>query len=269
MSYIEQWNALAARIRSLRAAADLYAQFLISDKGDGFSVGGELVDQSRSILEALRGFHQSFHASLPPAARDCLERFLNGRPARVISDDWTKANEVKVGPVFLTAFESEMSFLLADAQEVIRARSERAFLHLQRLLVVDAEHRSKWKAAFDKKRAGEVSCEQLGAVHLLWHGIFAFKIDAHGARTDLAFSAPIDPSIVQRGIDGFVLTEWKLADEGNATRRFDEARVQLRLYQQGPLVSVELTGYRYAIAVSLTDLPKGLVPDDMEIGRVI
>jgi hypothetical protein len=104
---------------------------------------------------------------------------------------------------------------------------------------------------------------------LLWHGIFASKVDAHGARTDLVSPEPIEASVTQRGIEGLVLTEWKVADERNAASRFDEARNQAELYQQGPLIGSELTGYRYAIAVSLTDLPKGVVPDDMVIRDVV
>ena len=116
---------------------------------------------------------------------------------------------------------------------------------------------------------GETACEKLGAVHLLWHGIFAFKINALGAQTDLVYSEPIDASITQRGIEGLVLTEWKVADAKNATDRFAQARQQAERYRKGPLIGTELTGYRYAIAVSLTDLPKVLVPDDMVIeGRV-
>jgi hypothetical protein len=164
-----------------------------------------------------------------------------------------------------------MSFLLADTQEIIRARSERAFLHLQRLLAIDGGFSTKWKTAFDAKGAGETSCENLGAVHLLWHGIFAFKVNALGARTDLVFpEQPIDVSAAQRGIEGWVLTEWKkVTDAASATRRFDEARKQAELYQRGPLVDIELTRYRYAIAVSLEDLPKGAVPDDVVIGGVV
>jgi hypothetical protein len=184
------------------------------------------------------------------------------------SNDWVMGNEVKAGPVHLTAFESEMSFLLADTQEIIRARSERAFLHLQRLLAVDADFSDKWRAAFEE--GGERHCEKLGAVHLLWHGIFAFKVAALGAGTDLVFpDKPIEASLAQRGIEGLVLTEWKAANEGNAASRFEEARNQAQLYQQGPLVSSELTGYRYAIAVSLTNLPREAVPDDMVIGGVV
>jgi hypothetical protein len=227
-------------------------------------VGG----QSRSILEALGTFRSSFNAILPLNPRACLNGFLDGpRAQRIISNDWVMGNEVKVGPVLLTAFESEMSFLLSDVQEIIRARSERAFLHLQRLLAVDSDVRDKWRAAFNR---GEVSCEKLGAVHLLWHGIFAFKVDAHGAGTDLVFpDEPIQASVAQRGIEGLVWTEWKVVDEGNAASRFDEARNQARLYEQGPLVSSELTGYRYAIAVSLADLPREAVRDDMVIAGIV
>ncbi len=259
MSFVEQWNAIAARIRSLREGADLYAQFLISHREDTFGVGRELVGESRSILAVLMNFRQSLNATLPPDAKACLERFLDGRPAQIItSDDWTIANEVKPGPV--------LSFLLADTQEIIRARSERAFLHLQRLLAVDTDVQSKWKAAFEK---GELSCEKLGGVHLLWHGIFAFKLQAGLDITDLVFQEPIDPSIVQRGIEGLVLTEWKVADETNALSRFEQARNQAARYQQGALAGTELAGYRYAVAVSLTELPKALVPEDRAIGRVI
>ena len=59
---------------------------------------------------------------------------------------------------------------------MLRARSERAFLHLRRLLAVDRDVRAKWKAAYEGKQ-GEVACEALGAVHLLSHGIYAFKVD--------------------------------------------------------------------------------------------
>jgi hypothetical protein len=145
--------------------------------------------------------------------------------------------------VLLGAFETEMTYLLSDVRESIRARSERAFSHLQRLIVVDEDLRAKWQKAFE---AGEVACERLGAVHLLLHGIWAFKVDAAGARTDLVFQEPIgDPTSAQRYSEGFVLTEWKKAGAaGEAERRFEEARNQARRYTQGPLASTELLSYR-------------------------
>jgi hypothetical protein len=167
--------------------------------------------------------------------------------------------------VLLAAFETEMSFLLSDIQESIRSRSERAFSHLQRSIVVDAEFRAKWKKAFAD---GEVACEKLGAVHLLLHGIWAFKIDAVGARTDLVFQeAAADFAEAQRYADGFVLTEWKKANtEGQSRQCFEYARSQARRYVQGPLFASELTGYRYAVVVSSQRVE---VPADLREGGVV
>jgi hypothetical protein len=264
MSYVDQWNAIAARIRSLRSAADLYAQFRIAREEDGHGIDASLKIHCQNILQLLKTFHNSFHAILPPDAKTALEWFISGNPsspASVISSAFGFRMD---GPVLLTAFEAEMSFLLSDVQEVIRARSERAFLHLQRLLAVDADLRDTWSTAFEGK--GEASCEQLGAVHLLWHGMFAFKGHAPAARTDLVFSEPIDVSVLERGVEGLVLTEWKVANEGNAAECFDTARTQARLYQQGILAGTELTGYRYVVVVSLNQLPN--VPDNMNIEGV-
>jgi len=98
MSYAEQWNALAARIRSLRSAAELYAQFLVSNKNDSFGAGKDLGAHCRSVLGALKSFNQSFHATLPPNARARLQTFLNGHSAKVISDA-DAAREAKAGSI--------------------------------------------------------------------------------------------------------------------------------------------------------------------------
>lgn len=266
MSYMEQWNAIAARIRSLHNAASLYAQLAYSQfdpPRDDSSALTVLTKQCRSIVFEIEWFKNEFRARLPSAANACLDRFLDALQSEIFGSE---VSRVKFGPVLLVAFESEMSFHLTDIQEVIRARSERAFRHLQRLLAIDAKLRQKWKTAFD---AGETACEKLGDVHLLWHGIFAFKINAQGARTDLIFSEPIDASVIYQGVEGLVLTEWKVVDEGNAETRFEEARKQTALYRQGALAGIELTRYRYVIAVSDVDLPAILVPGDMTIDGVI
>jgi hypothetical protein len=266
MSYLEAWNAIAARIRALSDSAHLYAQFLISHNSDSYGAGKNLADQCADILATIRDFSDAYGAILPTYAAGPLGAFLAGHPAAVIGATGT-AREGKASILFLLAFESEMSFLLSGRQEQIRARSERAFLHLQRLLAVDEDLRAKWVAAFNG--AGETSCEKLGALHLLWHGIFAFKIDASGARTDIVFQERVEQTIGIRGIDGVVLTEWKLADEANAKSRFVEARTQAELYGQGPLAGIELTSYRYIVVVSLIDLPKHLVPSDLDVKGII
>jgi len=148
----------------------------------------------------------------------------------------------------LAAFESEMSFLLSDVQQHIRSRSERAFSHLQRLIIVDKNTPDLRIEAFNE---GEVSCEKLGAVHLLLHGIWAFKVNATGGRTDLVFQEPVgDLADEQRYADGLVLTEWKKANgAAEANKRFEEARSQASQYAQGVLLGNELSAYRYAVVV--------------------
>jgi hypothetical protein len=264
MTHVEQWRALSARIRALTGAAHLYAQFQQSSTADTYGAGKHLGEQSQEILALLTEFAKSNRSTLPPGALAAVERFLTGHPGKVIGNH-ESAREVRAGTVFLAALESEISFLLTDRQEFVRARSERAFLHLQRSLAVDSDLRAKWLAAHN---SGEVRCEALGSLHLLAHGIYAFKIDARGARTDLVFNEPADPLVDQRALEGLVLTEWKLADENNALSRFKEARIQTDLYKQGPLAVSELRDYRYLIAVSLKNLSKSAVPVDMIEGGV-
>jgi hypothetical protein len=175
------------------------------------------------------------------------------------------SREIRAGAIFIGGLESEVSFLLTDRQEVLRARSERGFLHLQRLLAVDRDIRAKWIAGYKR---GETACEGLGAVHLLLHGIYAFKVDAKGARTDLVFNEPVDPLSDPKAVEGLVLTEWKLADAKNAIARFTEARKQTEIYGRDPLAANELRAYRYLVAVSLKDLPAEVIPDDLMVQSV-
>jgi hypothetical protein len=162
--------------------------------------------------------------------------------------------ELKDEAVFTALFElsdfvGEMASILADVQWPLRAISERAFQHLQRLIVVDEQYREKWKAALEQN---EVACEKLGAVHLLWHGIWAFKVNADGGRTDLVFQEPLGDLIrEQQSVGGFVLTEWKIANsEEQAAAESQEARDQTKIYSTGVLSGMELTAYRYIIIVS-------------------
>ena len=199
---------------------------------------------------------QSMASSRPTAA-------LITRQATGTADELQE--RVWAALVLLAAFETEMSFLLSDVQESVRARSERAFSHLQRSLVVDATLRDNWLKAFD---AGEVECEKLGAMHLLLHGIWAFKVDAAGARTDLVFQEPVvDLAAAQRSAEGLVLTEWKKAGpKDNPRQRFEEARAQARRYAQGALAGIELTGSRYLVVVSRRQIQ---VPDDLNESGII
>lgn len=251
MNYMDQWKALSSRIHGLVQAGTLHAQYLRVRSSDSYGSAKRLREQGKGVLDELLALQTGFRESLPPAALTAIEKFrTTSSPliASVASVPDAAQEQVWAFLIALAAFEAELSFLLSDTQESIRTRSERAFHHLQRSIVADEDCRRKWQNAFE---AGEVPCERLGAVHLLLHGIWAFKVDAAGARTDLVFQEPADLQGVQRYAAGLVLTEWKkAATDSDADQRFEEARSQAKRYSQGPLLGTELTHYRYAVVVS-------------------
>lgn len=268
MNFADQWKALSSRIHGLMQAGQLHAQYLVVQSSDSYGRGKHLREQSEDVLSALQSFRDQFEQLLPPAALASIDQFVE-RNRDLICNTSGPPNALRervwAALVMLAAFETEMSFILSDVQESIRARSERAFAHLQRSIVVDSAFRDKWQTAFEE---GEVACEKLGAVHLLLHGIWAFKVDAAGARTDLVFQEPAGDHLTNatRYADGFVLTEWKKANpDDQAEQRFEQARVQARRYAQGALAGSELTAYRYAVVVSSQQVE---VPDDLKEGEV-
>ena len=212
MTYAEQWKTVSGRIRGLMRAGELHARFLGIRSNDGYGRGKQLRQQCEGVLSVLDAFRRTYDHSLPREAIACINAFIDQNRSLICDTGGTadSLNErVWAALVVLGAFETEMAFILSDSQEIVRARSERAFGHLQRSLVADEEFRGKWQRAF---RAGEVACERLGGVHLLSHGIFAFKINGAGERTDLVFQDLAgNLAEEQRYVDGFVLTEWKTA----------------------------------------------------------
>ena len=192
MTYHDQWKALSSRIRGLMQAGELHSHFLRVRSSDSHGVAKRLREQCEGVLTLLRTFRSDFEHSLPPTALVQTDEFLTRTGPLIVDTSGTAESlreRVWAALVLLGAFETELSFLLSDTQETIRTRSERAFSHLQRSIVADPEFREKWKTAFED---GEVACEKLGAVHLLLHGIWAFKVDAAGARTDLVYQEPVD-----------------------------------------------------------------------------
>jgi hypothetical protein len=260
MNHLDQWKALSARIHGLVQASTLYAQFLRVNSSDSYGSDKRLREQSRDVLTEILSIGEVFRETLPLAASKAIDRFAatnSGLIADVSALRDAAKQQLWTFLVSLAAFETEFSFLLSDAQEYVHTRSELAFHHLQRSIVADDDFRSKWQHAF---QAGEVACEKLGAVHLLLHGIWAFKVDATGARTDLVFQEPVDTQGLQTYATGLVLTEWKKAAiAGEADQRYIEARLQAKRYSQGPLLGTELTRYRYVVVVSEHQI--GVRPD--------
>jgi hypothetical protein len=92
---------------------------------------------------------------------------------------------------------------------------------------------------------------ELGGAHLLLHGIWAFKVDGAGGRTDLVLGTPIkDMREVVGSADALVLTEWKIAKPENVETKITEAREQTKKYSEGVLGGIELDQYRYLVMVS-------------------
>jgi hypothetical protein len=261
MSYAEHWAALAAEIKSLQRAGELYGLFQSYHNEDSYGAGKFLREQCGALVQSLEQFRHDFAGSLPSAAITRIDHFLGTSLVQAAKDTSTDQRAARGALVGLAALEAEITFLLAGRQEQIRARSERALLHLQRLLAVDLDVSAKWKKAFN---TNEMACERLGSVHLLSHGIYAFKVDAAGARTDLVFNEPPPDLLPVQGVDGLVLTEWKIAKDAKAAiAAVGEARVQADLYSQGPLAGLELRSHRYIIVVTPKELPSGtLGPDD-------
>jgi hypothetical protein len=156
----------------------------------------------------------------------------------------------------------------SNQQERIRSRADRAFDHLNRLIVVDSDFQRAWETTFDNEK--EPGCENRGAVHLLWHGIFAFKARSEG-ETDLVFGEPITEQVA--GVsDGLVLTEWKRCETGDGATEyakakeralaFTQARIQADIYAKGILGGILLKKYRYLVVVSKIALPPKMIFDE-------
>jgi hypothetical protein len=247
MHYIDQWKALSARIRGLAEAVDFDCRcFGTTNTGNSRFLrtqASELVD---TLTELKAPLEHARHATASSAVGSVLDLQQIKAVRESTGTPDAQVQNVRSCLVALRAFEAEMTFLLSDSQQAMRTRSERAFRHLIWQIAVDDELRQKWQKAFEQ---GEVQCEKLGAVHLLWHGIFAFKIDAIKGRTDLVFGEPLGDQDTYA--DALVLTEWKKATSASDARtKFANAKKQADNYAHGALAGNELRGYRYAIVVT-------------------
>jgi hypothetical protein len=246
-TYSERWHAISARMRGLAAAAQLHTSLLQVRESDSYGRGNFLSQQCAEILSDLQRFVDEYQLSLPVAAVAAVKTFV-GRYQGLFKEANEgadiKAERGRAVLVLLVALETQISFLLSDNQPAIRARFELAMAHLQRSIAVDDDLRSKWQKAFEK---GEPECERLGAVHLLSHSIWAFKVQANKAITDLVF--PDRTESIPGYVTGFVLTEWKKATPDRLDRAFEEARRQVGEYSAGALGGAELIGYRYVLLV--------------------
>ncbi len=220
---------------------------------DDFAVGKKwLMPELKALKKELEEFAAECGAELPPAAFDTLRHVIEVAGTGTESDGSTNAQAI----VPFALFRSQFEYLISDREVAARSLTDLAFEHLTRLLEVDQDARTKWTQAFEKH---ETACERLGAIHLLSHGIWGFKVTSTGSATDLVFGEPLDSEAVtvRRTARAVVLTEWKLIRSGDeAAKRAQEARRQTELYSAGVLGDLALKRTRYIVLVSKSRLFK-------------
>lgn len=263
MSWRVEWKALSDRISGLLDSGRFYLESKAIQSSDPYGVAkNQLLPQAQKIFDELQRFHTLYASVLPSQAATCLSEFVSGFASKFSGN--VDAPQLQAAVQFrvtaLVSFRSEFHFHLTDFAAFAKRLSERAFLHIQRSIVADPDERAKWKHGFGK---GEVECEKLGAARLLLHGLWAFKVNAAGERTDLVFDEPIGIEQVERSAEALVLTEWKIAkSRSEISQKVNEAKSQAKRYSQGALAGLELTRYRYLVIVS--DKTIDMPPDDCE-----
>jgi hypothetical protein len=213
-----------------------------------------------ALEAAIRTFRQTHGGAIPTTAAAALDRFLTESGPLLADKQLDNFGHTAACLTALSRFRAELRYQLTDRSASMLRLTERALLHLQRSIVADSDVRRKWKEAFE---AGETSCEQLGAVHLLLHGIWAFKTSAAGERTDLVYGEPVTNAEGElAAAEALVLTEWKLVRNlSELPDKLHLAEAQARLYSRGVLGGVELGDSRFIIVVSSDRLS---LPGDTE-----
>jgi hypothetical protein len=86
MSYAEHWVALAAQIKSLQKAGELYSRFQGYHQEDSYGAGQYLLEQCGASVQSLELFRRHFAGTLPPEATKRIDYFLGTTLARAAKD---------------------------------------------------------------------------------------------------------------------------------------------------------------------------------------
>lgn len=268
MGIQEDWAMLRARIVAVVEAADIVTE--LRDIPPTFvELSVVLIkDDCVRLWSEIDSFLSTHVANLPPATDQLREKWQ--KQSALIPKETATATPVKVTiawMLLLASIKGNIDWLLADSEAAWRSTTERAFEHLQRTIVVDPDAMQRWKDAFDDN---EPACERLGAIHLLWHGIWGFKVHAEGERTDLVLGELIDAATIERAAragTALVLTEWKrVTGQLSVDAAKNDIERQVRRYRRGSLSGVELKRTCYGVLVSqkylsLSALSERALPD--------
>ncbi len=260
MSWHREWKAIEESISDLTGICRDFVSAMGVRSTDSFgTIKNIILPMTSEIAERITVLGQRYSSQLPATALGRIKdledvHFESGYASATQKEPTAVAHFSSK----LQKFRSDFNYLTSDLEGTAVRLTARAFLHLQRSIVADASVREKWKAALAQH---EMACEKLGAVHLLQHGIWSFKVDSIGERTDLVLGEALTEQAlgdVYLSAEGLVLTEWKIATQSNCKQKYQEAFVQAERYARGSLAAIELKGYRYLVIVSegvLSDVP--------------
>ncbi|MER2559948.1 MAG: hypothetical protein ABTQ32_04470 [Myxococcaceae bacterium] len=261
----QDWDALATRIDGLVETGTFVLQSAPAVGSDYYGVLNAVVlPNATETYLLLERFHANHEKSMPPAAATALKRFIDLQGAFFRDKKPTGFPALQGMVALLQSVRTEVTHHLSDLAAGQRRRVELGFEHLRRSLVVDDQLATRWKKAFETH---ETHCERLGAVHLLSHGLWAFKANEAGAATDLLLGSPLDLDRVEASAEALVLTEWKrVTNAKDLPDHLTKARSQAAKYASGILGGIELRSYRYLVFVTEADLP---MPTDIRENEVV
>lgn len=272
MSWYTEWNAVQGVISELDSICSEFVSAMDASNQDTFgSVKKTMIPMAESLGGKISLLGKRYESQLPKDALDCISK-LKPEVSEIISyaikRNTSTATEVAHISNIFRKFRADFNYLTSDLDGLVVKRTARAFTHLQRSIIADSDIQKKWITAFKKH---ETACEKLGSAHLLLHGIWTFKADTIGGRTDLILGEPINETNLNEvylTAEGLVLTEWKrVLDPKNIIKNSETAFKQAKIYSAGSLAAIELKRYRYLVLVSCDYLSS--VPGDKEDDGII
>jgi hypothetical protein len=264
MVWQAEWRALDARIEGFSASArQLVETYAVRPNDILHVIRSVVIPSGDRLFRDLRNFLTRNESVLPAPAVPILKTFIANHGNSYSSGQAAEElAALQLASVFSTV-AAELNYHFVDREVAVRRLAERAFIHLQRSIVVDESLKKRWQEA-----VREEECESLGAVHLLAHGLWSFKAHSPTARTDLVLSDDLIPdNPLHQNAEALVLTEWKMVkDQSQVEPQARTAYEQAKLYQDGLLAGFELRTRRYIVLVSEEQVR---VPADRADGSVV
>jgi len=256
MGWLIELRVIIKRTHSFTSIVKTVAQLLNVNTGIQQGLCEKLSKETLSIFDLIDNFYNTYKTKniLDAKIEELLKDFiqLNSDRYKQVSNSF---DEIKLAVINFGLLSNQLDFFMSDKTTYFKSIIERSFHHLQRLIIVDKTIRSTWRKIYDKKREPEL--EQYGAVHLLHHGIWAFKADASGGRTDLILGNSItQPQLdeIQSVTEIMVLTEWKKLKKtkkknDDMDKAIEAAYAQAQRYTNDTLFGFELKDIRYLVIV--------------------